>query len=114
MLSVAAMAYGSCQDAASAPTPAGTITVISWPVFGARTRRCEPGPAPCGQITGNVAGGGAAAVEILLRCTVSFALSARPSGYERYSAGREMFGGGLCTAASSTRFATLQAVVRYY
>ena len=59
--SVAAMAYGSCQDAESAPTPAGTITVISWPVFGARTRRCEPGPAPCGQITGNVAGGGAAA-----------------------------------------------------
>ena len=59
--SVAAMAYGSCQDAESAPTPAGTMTVISWPVFGARTRRCEPGPAPCGQITGNVAGGGAAA-----------------------------------------------------
>ena len=59
--SVAAMAYGSCQDAASAPTPAGTMTVISWPVFGARTRRCEPGPAPCGQITGNVAGGCAAA-----------------------------------------------------
>ena len=59
--SVAAMAYGLCQDAESAPTPAGTITVISWPVFGARTRRCEPGPAPCGQITGNVAGGGAAA-----------------------------------------------------
>ena len=57
--SVAAMAYMG-QDAASAPTPAGTMTVISWPVFGARTRRCEPGPAPCGQITGNVAGGGAA------------------------------------------------------
>jgi hypothetical protein len=44
--SVAAMAYGLCQDAESAPTPAGTMTVISWPVFGARTRRCEPGPAP--------------------------------------------------------------------
>ena len=27
---VAAMAYGSCQDAESAPTPAGTMTVISW------------------------------------------------------------------------------------
>ena len=25
------MAYGSCQDAESAPTPAGTMTVISWP-----------------------------------------------------------------------------------
>ena len=49
------------SDAESAPTPAGTMTVISWPVFGARTRRWEPGPAPCGQITGNVAGGGAAA-----------------------------------------------------
>ena len=59
--SVAAMAYGLFPDAESAPTPAGTMTVISWPVFGARTRRCEPGPAPCGQITGNVAGGGAAA-----------------------------------------------------
>ena len=49
--SVAAMAYGLCQDAESVPTPAGTMTVISWPGFGARTRRCEPGPAPCGQIT---------------------------------------------------------------
>ena len=62
--SVAAMAYGLCQDAESAPTPAGTMTVISWPVFGARTRRCEPGPAPCGQITGNVAGGAAVAVTV--------------------------------------------------
>ena len=43
------------------------MTVISWPVFGARTRRCEPGPAPCGQITGIVAGGGAAAAEAPLR-----------------------------------------------
>ena len=62
--SVAAMAHGLFPDAESAPTPAGTITVISWPVFGARTRRCEPGPAPCGQITGNVAGGGAMAVAV--------------------------------------------------
>ena len=58
------MAHGLFPDAESSPTPAGTITVISWPVFGARTRRCEPGPAPCGQITGNVAGGGAMAVAV--------------------------------------------------
>ena len=29
-------------------TPAGTTTVMSWPVVGARTRRREPGPAPSG------------------------------------------------------------------
>ena len=94
--SVAAMAYGMCQDAESAPTPAGTITVISWPVFGARTRRCEPGPAPCGQITGNVAGGGAAAaVTVGMGAAAGgfvqeFHYSCAHSGYERYPAGREM------------------------
>ena len=37
--------------------PVGTTTVICWPVVGACTRSCVPGPAPGGQTTGNAAAG---------------------------------------------------------
>ena len=33
------------------------ITVMDWPVFGARTISCMPGPCPAGTRTGNVPAG---------------------------------------------------------
>ena len=39
------------------PTPCGIITVIIWPVFGARTISCMPGPWPAGTSTGKVPAG---------------------------------------------------------
>ena len=39
------------------PTPWGMITVIIWPVFGARTMSCRPGPWPAGTNTGKVPAG---------------------------------------------------------